>query len=128
MNIPVLKRFTIALGVLFAVLLVGSGYLLWRYGHLQLQAAFAEEQTRIFEEMRTQALQSAAPHSIAGSLEYVVTYYPSGTKQSVESRLDRVVERHRTAAVRDIIAHLRRTTGEDLGEAPEPWIQKYGRR
>jgi hypothetical protein len=61
-------------------------------------------------------------------LRYVISYYPSGSKQRTGSKLDRVVERHRTAVVRDIVAHLRRTTGQDLGEGPEPWIQKYAQR
>lgn len=125
MSIPTLKRLTIALGVFCVVLFVGSGFLLWSYGWLHVQAAFADEQTQIFDEMRTRALQSTSPPDIAGSLEYAVCYYPSGSKQRAGSRLDRVVERHRTAVVRDIVAHLRRTTDQDLGESPEPWIQKY---
>jgi len=116
------------LGVFCALLFVGSGFLFWRYGYLHLQAAFADEQTQIFDEMRTRALQSTAPPDIAGSLAYVVIYYPSGSKQQAGSKLDRVVERHRTAVVRDIVAHLRRTTGQDLGESPELWIQKYAQK
>ena len=53
--------------------------------------------------------------------------YPSGTKQETGSRLDRIVERERGVAVRDIVAHLRTKTGEDL-ESSEAWIQKYGKR
>ncbi len=128
MSNPALKRLVIVLGALCAVLFVCSGFLFWSYGYLHLQAAFADAQTQIFDEMRTQALQSSAPPDIAGSLEYVVTYYPSGSKQRAGSKLDRVVERHRTAVVRDIVAHLRSSTGQDLGESPEPWIQKYARR
>jgi hypothetical protein len=127
MSIPALKRLAVVLGIFCAVLFVSSGYLFLSYGYLNLQAAFADEQTQIFDEMRTQALQSTAPSNIAGSLEYVVVYYASGSKQRTGSKLDRVVERHRTAVVREIIAHLRRVTGQDLGENPEPWIQKYAR-
>ena len=128
MSISALKRLAIALGVFCAVLFVGSGFLFWSYGWLHVQAAFADEQTHIFDEMRTRALQSTSPPDIAGSLEYVVIYYPSGSKQRAGSKLDRVVERHRAAVVRDIVAHLRHTTGQDLGERPEPWIQKYAQR
>jgi len=86
----------------------------------------ADEQTENFDASRVQALQFTEPHDIASSLTFVVYYYPSGTKQLVGSRLDRVVERHRTAVVRDIIAHLRLITKLDLGENPEAWIEKYG--
>jgi hypothetical protein len=128
MSIPALKRFAVVLGVSCAVLFVASGFLFWSYGYLHLQAAFADEQTHVFDEARTRAIQSASPSDIAASLEYVVIYYPSGSKQRAGSKLDRVVERHRLAVVRDIVAHLRRTTGQDLGEGPEPWIQKYAER
>ena len=128
MSIPALKRLAVGLGIICTALFVGSCFLFWSYGYLYLQAAFADEQTQIFDEMRTRALRSTSSPDIAGSLEYVVFYYPSGSKQRSGSKLDRVVERHRTAVVRDIIAHLRRTTGQDLGERPEPWIQKYAQR
>jgi hypothetical protein len=36
-----------------------------------------------------------------------------------------MVERERALAERDIIAYLRAKTGQDLGESPEAWIQKY---
>lgn len=124
MSILGFKRLAVLLascGILF----VCSFVLFWSYGNLLPQAAFADDQTQIFDEMRAQALQATAPPDIARSLKYVVNYYPSGTKQPAGSDLDRVVERHRTAVVRDIIEHLRCTTGQDLGESPEPWIQSY---
>jgi hypothetical protein len=64
----------------------------------------------------------------ASDLEYVVGYYPSGSKQEAGSRLDRIVERQRSLAAGAVIAHLRVKTGEDLGENPDPWIQKYAKR
>jgi len=127
MRTSVCKRLTIVLGVLCVSLLVAAGYLFWSYGLLKIRVAFASEQTQIFDEMRTKALQSDAT-AAAGFLEYVVRYYPSGSKQETGSRLDRIVERERTLAERDIIAHLRTKTGEDLGADPEAWIQKYAQR
>ena len=77
--------------------------------------------------MRLGALRSD-PAEAAGCLEYVVSYYPSGTKQEAGSRLDRMVERERALALRDILSYLRVKMGEDLGEAPEAWIQKYAKK
>ncbi|MCX6871078.1 MAG: hypothetical protein NTY84_10715 [Verrucomicrobia bacterium] len=128
MTLPVLKRLVVVLGVFSTVLLVGNVLMFWNYGNLKVQAAFADEQTRIFDAMQMQSHQSSKPRDIAESLEYVVWYYPSGTKQEAGSRLDRVVERHRKAVVRDIVAHLRSVTNQDLGERPEPWIEKYAQR
>jgi hypothetical protein len=127
MGIPGYKRLTIVLGVTSAGLLLLCGYLFWSYGWLKIQVAFASEQTQIFDEMRSRALPSD-PAGAAGCLEYVVGYYPSGSKQETGSRLDRIVERERTLAVRDILNYLRTKTGEDLGESPEVWIRKYAKR
>ena len=124
MNNPGYKRLTIALGVAVIGLVVLFGCLFWSYGWLKIGVSFASEQTQIFEDMRTKALQS----DVAGAaccLEYVVGYYPSGTKQQTGSKLDRMVERERAHAERDIIAYLRTKTGQDLGQSPEAWIQKY---
>lgn len=128
MSQPALRRLAVVLGILCVVLVVWAGFRTWDYGVLSLQVAFADDQTQIVEEMRIQAVQSASPRDIARSLEYAIAYYPSGTKQQNGSRLDRIVERHRAAVVREIVAHLRLTTGEDLGESPGPWIEKYAQR
>jgi hypothetical protein len=127
MSISGYKRLTITLGVASVGLLVLCGSLFWSYGWLTVRVAFASEQTQVFDEMRTRALQSDAAEA-AGCLEYVVGYYPSGSKQETGSRLDGMVERERTLAARDIVAHLRTKSGEDLGENSEAWIQKYAKR
>lgn len=127
MSIPAYKRLTISLGVACVGLLVLCVSLSWSHGWLTIRVAWASEQTKIFEEMRTRALKSD-PADAAGYLEYVVGYYPSGSKQETGSQLDRIVERERALAVRDIVAYLRTKTGEDLGERPDVWIRKYSKR
>ncbi len=127
MSISGYKRLTISLGVVCLGLLALCASLFWSHGWLTLRVAFADEQIEIFHEMRTQALQGNASQA-AGCLEYVVVYYPSGSKQETGSRLDRIVERERSLAVRDILSFLRSTTGEDLGEDPQLWIQTYATR
>ena len=94
------------------------------YLPLSLRVSFAEDQTRIFDDMRSQALAGDATEA-ARCLQYIVGYYPSGTKQTPASRLDRIVERSRAHATADIIAHLRARTGSDLGPNAEPWIRRY---
>lgn len=121
------KRALFVLSILSTVLLALNISLFVAYAPLKLRLAFASEEIQIFEEMRSRALQ-AAPADAAGCLQYVVHYYPSGTKQVVGSRLDRVVEQARASAVREIIAALRGKTGEDLGSSAEPWIEKYASR
>lgn len=127
MTVENYKKVVAALAAVCVVLLAIATALLVGYAPLKLRLAFASEQTQIFEDMRTKALKSGVAEA-AGCLEYVANYYPSGTKQVTGSRLDRMVERERAAAVRDIIAHLREQTGGDLGDAPEAWVEKYAHR
>lgn len=127
MSICGYRRLTIALAVVSFSLLIGCACLFCSLAWLTVHVAFASEQTAIFEAMRTRALQSDAAGA-AGCLEYVVRYYPSGSKQEPGSQLDRMVERERARAARDIVIHLRTRTGEELGENPEAWIRKYATR
>ena len=117
----------IVIRVLAIVFVIGLvGYLLIANGMLGIQCSFAEEQTRVFFSCRDGALKSSH-HEAAGYLQYVVAYYPSGTKQDSGSRLDIVVERVRKEMIRQIIADLRTKTGRDLGDDPQKWIDVYNR-
>jgi hypothetical protein len=125
MSIIGYKRTVLGLSVACAALAVLCGWLYFQHGLLSLRVAFAFSQIEIIDEMRTQALKST-PRDAVAKLDYAVNYYPSGTKQTVGSRLDRLVEAARNRALRDIIGYLRQTTGENLGDDPEPWVKMYG--
>ncbi len=117
----VIVFFCVICTLIFGILLSMSDWLPFR-------AIFVDEQTRSFESQREFAVRSSSPEEIVGALANVVGYYPSGTKQTAGSRLDRIVERQRASAIREIIAHLRKHTDQNLGDLPEPWIQKYTRQ
>ena len=127
MHIPASKRVTIGLSIAVLLLLALCAKLYWDYSMLALRTEFAREQIEIFDEMRSHALQSDLSEAVS-SLRYASSYYPSGTKQVRGSRLDRIVERERSDAVRAIISHLRAKTGEDLGDTPEKWIERYAKK
>jgi hypothetical protein len=127
MTIAQYKRLTITLTIAVIVLVALSALFFWRYSWQHVEVAFASEQTGIFEEMRTRALESDTV-AAAGYLEYAVRYYPSGSKQRTGSRLDIMVERERASAVRDIITYLRVKTGQDLGTNSEKWIERFARK
>ncbi len=111
----------LCVGLALARLLLGKCY--YDQVPLMFRVACAEEQTQIFDQMRTQALQSN-PAEAVEYLEYAVSYYPSGTKQVPGSRLDGIVERARQSAIREIIANLRAKTGRDYGDDPNRWINE----
>jgi hypothetical protein len=121
------RRLTTVLIIGVVLRFVLSASLFWKYARQRIEIEFAEERTEIFEAMRTRALQ-INPVGAADCLGYVTTYYPSGTKQRTGSLLDKIVERERTRAIRDIIAHLRTTTGQDLGDEPEKWIKWFEKK
>jgi hypothetical protein len=112
------------LGICTGLLLVLLGIVTFNYLERTLRLAFADDQTEIFEEMRIKASQ-AEPSKAVQYLDYAASYYPSGSKQVPGSRLDRVVERARRSAVREIIADLRARTGEDFGDDPQRWIEHF---
>ncbi len=113
------------LGILFAVSCLLSYWVLFSYLHLRVLVALANDQTRFIVMWRDRALASKNADGV-GLLQMIVHEYPSGTKQFKGSSLDRIVERHRADAVREVIAHLRKETGKNLGNNPDTWIEKYG--
>jgi hypothetical protein len=52
------KRLAIALAAVLVLSLALNALLFWKYAQQKIEVAFASEQTKIFEEMRAQALQS----------------------------------------------------------------------
>jgi hypothetical protein len=124
MTIQGYKRLAVGLGVLAGLLTLLVVLLFVSHFRLVLELAFASDSSDIFAEMRDKALRGD-PQEAVGCLEYVVCYYPSGTRLREGSRFDRMVERERACAVREILAYLRARTGLDLGEDPGPWIERF---
>ena len=108
---------TVVVFGLFVWFVVKHAILVWRMAH-------AETLTAHIEELREKAIQ-ASPAEAAQELEIIIGFYPSGTVQVEGSPLDRMVERVRRSAIREIIAHLRAVTKEDLGDDPWPWVARY---
>ena len=69
----------------------------------QLRIKFADDQTAIFDDM-LETVAHSDPSKALDYLSYALNYYPSGTKQVPGSPLDRIVERARRNAVREMMA------------------------
>ncbi len=96
-----------------------------------IQISIADEQTKIFSEMvekASDAIRREPPDlkAAVGYLKYAHNYYPSGTKQTVGSHLDRIVERARSNAERQMMEMLRVVTGVDLGTDVDTWSREFG--
>ena len=118
------KRLIVTACIVCIGLTAFGGYYCYRYNELSLRSKFANEQTKIFDDMRGRALQHEAVEA-TGYLRYVINYYPPGTKQKKGSPLDLIVERARANAVNDILRHLRSTSEKDLGDDPDAWLRVY---
>lgn len=119
------RRSTWVFSALLLVIVALAGYWFGRHGRLHVPAALAEEQTRMFEECRTKAFQSKHPEEIVELIRSAQSYYPSGFRQKNGSHLDGMVERARRLAVDDMIRHLTLTTGLELGNDPQSWIERF---
>jgi len=125
-----MRRTTIAVA---AIILVLCGIVTWQFIDAvwsSLLLSFADEQTEIFDAMAAKASESlhqSPPdvHAAVGYLKYAHYYYPSGTKQKRDSRLDRLVERSRSLAELRMIQMLRDATGKELGNDAEAWIREF---
>jgi hypothetical protein len=121
----VLRIFGLLVVIAFMLILLVKVF----YDHifLSIRVSFADDQTEILDEMCANARRSPPTEAIQ-ALEYVVAYYPSGTKQEPGSSLDRIVERARQHAINELIASLRTKTGKDYGDDPQHWIAELSPR
>ncbi len=97
---------------------------------------------QFIEQSRANGLNGGTPAVTATCLKHAAEFeYPGESTVGAEylasapqatrycvTELQRMVARERTAAVKDLIAHLRATTGQDLGDDPQPWIKEFANK
>ena len=96
-----------------------------KYTLLKLRISFAYGQISTFEVMRSSLDNISEPGELSAKLEYVLNYYPSGSKQITGTQLDKIVELARSNTASEIISHLRVRTGKDVGSDPQRWLKEY---
>jgi hypothetical protein len=116
------KRVAILTSLLSVALLALAGYFAIKSANHQDEEQGAWSEIRDYGKWRDAALQSE-PEGAAWMLQ-IITTSPRRTTNS-PSPLVRIIERERERDVRDVIEYLRRKTGEDLGDDPAKWIEKY---
>jgi hypothetical protein len=102
---------------------VGYG-VYWNVNYVlySIRTEFARDQIKTFSSMERIA-RSGSERDAAEALQYVIEYYPSGTKQTTDSTLDRIVEHARSRAIDEIVSILRSRTRRDFGNDAKQWIQ-----
>lgn len=120
MSITSYKRLTVLLTVVIVVLLG----LVWYFSVKFQMQRFDERDLwsgiRDFDRMRDMALRSE-PKDAVEILDTFATIAPrQGTSPG-----EMIFEHERAADIREIIGYLRQKTGEDLGDDPKKWVEKY---
>jgi len=118
-------RINLAMKLTLVATIILCAFAAMKYEFLKLRVSFAAEQLSIFDSALLSANKTRSPRELSAELEYVINYYPSGSKQIRGSDLDRIVEIARSNARREIINRLRTVTGRDLGDEPDPWCKEY---
>jgi len=122
-----LRRGVIALAALACGAICLAVWCLVRYAALSVEVGLARERVQVIAYATDRALRGT-PAEAAAHLEYVLGYYPPGQGRSAGAELDAIVETHRRVCTRQIIEHLKRTTGENLGDEPRAWIERFKAR
>ncbi|HWQ92394.1 MAG TPA: hypothetical protein VN673_12030 [Clostridia bacterium] len=123
------KRFTIALSLVAVILAVLAAWGWARATMNEIHATLSDGWTDMLQEGRDSALASTNITEIATTLRWVSRFYrsPQPPAHGIERHHYNLMERVRDCYLQDIVAHLRRLTGEELGDDPTLWIEKYAK-
>ena len=130
MSITSYKRLTVLLAV-GIILLLG---LVWRLNfklHMALLDAKESEQSTWVEVRDIDKCRDWALHAeLTKAVEYLDMLDQSPPREFTAriGNRGRVIEIERASAIREVITYLRKKTGEDLGDDPQKWIEKYGKK
>jgi hypothetical protein len=120
MSICGYKRLTLLLAVVVVVLIGLVWHFDMRFQMQRLDERGAWNTIADFERSQSLALRSE-PKIAAEMLDDVAHHPPKWSTGS----LGMMVEQARADSIHGIIDYLRKKTGEDLGDDPEKWIEKY---
>jgi len=124
MNATDYKRLIVTLVVAILALSVFTWNRMWKYSENQMETratwnfiAENEIARKHFDQIGT-----------ADMVEYLEIFdNMKGRATNFKNYdLSLIWEKERTRMIQDVINNLRKKTGDDLGEAPDAWIKKYG--
>ncbi|MEW6305800.1 MAG: hypothetical protein AB1705_20165 [Verrucomicrobiota bacterium] len=125
MSITRHKILSCVLGVLSVALVIGLLVTLGRWNRYRVDVRYAHDIVGRFNSERDLAMKG----ELSETVQYLgQLHFPEGQPSPFTGSLSYFVETQRRRAVHDVIVYLRAKTGEDLGDAPEAWIQKYAKK
>ena len=122
------KRLTIGL-LIAAVLFVALAAWEWARATMnEVHTMLADGHTQMLEEARDAALANTNITEVADALRWIGRFYrPPEPPAGPECHIYNVMEQVRVGYQRDIVAHLRRLTGDQSSDDPRVWIDKYAK-
>jgi hypothetical protein len=97
--------------IIIAGLIITNLFSIFLLIEIKLRIAYAEEQIKIFYFILNKSGDLLSP-DIESSLNYVENYYPSGTKQIKDTRLDQIVELVRKDVIKQLTKNIPLTQPE----------------
>ncbi|MGC3956464.1 MAG: hypothetical protein QM813_00350 [Verrucomicrobiota bacterium] len=95
----------------------------------EIHATLADGWTEMLQEGRDAALVNTNITEVADTLRWLGRFYrpPQPPSSGIERHHYNLMERVRVGYQQDIVIHLRQLTGDQLGDDPKPWIEKYAK-
>ena len=92
---------------------------------LNTKVLYTRSAVQQLEKLRLEAAKGDVSQA-ASALKSVVEFSPS--KVNRQQDLAQIFEASRASVIREIISRMQSLTGEDLGDDPKLWIEKYYRK
>jgi len=123
------KRLALGLSVAAVILAILAAWGWARASMDEIHAMLADGWTEVMQEGRDAALVNTNVTEVANTLRWVGGFYrpPQPPSSGIERHDYNLMERVRVGYQRDIVLHLRQLTADQLGDNPEPWIEKYAK-
>ena len=119
MSITSYKPLTLLLAAVIVVLLGLVLYFAFKFQAERVEQRSIYNTIYTFDRQRFMAVHSEPKQAVD------ILYSLDASPDTNASYYAKIYEIERVAVIRDIIVYLRQKTGEDLGDDPKKWIERY---
>ncbi len=113
-----------SLAALSLILFLFLAYFMWELQRIRADTRLTRDLVWRIDAERDHALKG----DVAQAVQYLQMFQePPEHSTDFEKHLAAIITVQRKAATRDVIAYLRSRTGDDLGDDPLNWIEKYSK-
>jgi hypothetical protein len=125
MSVRGYKLWMVGLGIIIVALAVEALYLFLVVAKLQATEIHTAKAVKAFSDAQEAACKSD-PTQAVRELEYLLAWTPVYYRSNSSHAF--IIDHSRANALSNVLSYLRKKTGEDFGDDPHAWIQRYQRR